>query len=229
MLALGAEVADDVARLRPGTTVVQLPPRSSPGSSRNVGLRLARGDYIVFFDAPAALAPGALADLVEVHDGGCGIVTGEVANHAPSAVGWASYLDGPGHCSFATEPLLRLGGFTEELTDGVEALARDRLLQRGQRAGHTALVTFRHTTDLRNGRDYLRHRFARGRTTAHDARGFLPTIVRRDVRRLATTWRGEPADIAGPAERVRSLVLGGVLATWAGAAYEQLVPRRRRG
>ncbi|HWW43779.1 MAG TPA: glycosyltransferase, partial [Acidimicrobiia bacterium] len=228
VLALGADVADDVARLRPGATVVQIPPRSTPGSSRNVGLQIARGDYIVFFDAPAELAPGALAALVEEHDGGSGVITGGATNRVPSAVGWASYFDDPGRSSFARVPLLRAGGFADELTEGVEAVARDRLLQGGQRAGHTSLIAFGHTTELANRHDYLRQRFARGRAAGRRGRGQLSAIVRGDLRRLSASWRAPPAGTAEPFERVRALVVGGTLASWAGVLYEQLAPLLRR-
>ena len=189
---------------------------------------MARGDYVVFFDAGASLTPGALAALVESHDRGCGIVSGNVANRTESAVGWASYFADPAHCSFAREPLMRIGGFDEHLTDGLEALARDRLLEQGQRAAHTPLVTFGHRTDLRASGDYLGQRFALGRAAAHDARGPLSTLIRRDARRLAGTWRARPADRAESSDRVWALVVGGALATWAGAVYERLAPRRSR-
>lgn len=228
VVAHGEEVADDLARLRPGATVVAVPWWERVETCRNLGLRVARGDYVVCFDAPATLAPGALAAIVDAHDTGCAVVSGESVNHTRSAAGWASYFDDPGHASFARESLLREGGFDEWKGDGVETRARDRLVAAGHRTAHTTLVTFGHRTDLGTPSDYLGRRIAQGRARARQAgapRRFLARMAGRDRDRVISTWNrvrhGSP-ETAASFNRVRALVLGGVVATWAGASSEVL-------
>jgi glycosyltransferase involved in cell wall biosynthesis len=141
--------------------VVVVSPNASAGQIRNVGLRLARGDYVAFFDAPVEPAPGAVAAMVKAHDAGHAFVAGELHNLTPSAVGWASYFDDPGRGSFARTPLLRLGGF-DDVALGVEALAREKLLRAGHRAISNPLLTFGHRTELATAGEYVRARFALG-------------------------------------------------------------------
>jgi Glycosyl transferase family 2 len=209
VLTLEAEVADDVARLLPRTTVVWLARQGSPGASRNVALGLARGDYLVCFDRPGKLAPGALDALVREHDAGKAVVTGAVENGTPSLAGWASYLDGPVHASFACEPMTRIGGFDERAGRAAEAEARKRLLAEGQRTGHNPLVVFAHRTELRSADAYLSDRFAAGR------RG-LPSS-----RPAAGPWRalrsGSP-QVRRATLRVVHLVIAGWAASWLGFA-----------
>jgi glycosyltransferase involved in cell wall biosynthesis len=231
IVAHGEEVADDVARLRPGSTVVVVPGWEPFERCRNVGLRVARGDYVVCFDTPATLAPGALAAIVDAHDEGCAVVSGEIVNLTASAAGWASYFDDPGCASFTREPLLAVGGFDEWKVEGAESRARDRLVAAGHRTAHTTLVTFGHRTHVGTAHEYLGRRFDRGRAAARTARragttrAVLPTMVRRDTRRVASTWKqvqhGAP-EAAAQFERVRALLVGGVVATWAGAGREVL-------
>lgn len=212
-VALGAEVADDVARLLPRVTVVRVAPWSSPGQSRNVGLRVAQGEYVVFFDELAALEPDGLNRLVRAHDGGRAVVTGAVHNEVRSAAGWASYFDGAVHASFAREPLLRIGGFDEQRGEQVEADARDRLLADGHQAGHTPLVAFGHRTRLRSGGDYLADRFARGRagrTGPPPGASFLRTL------------RTGPADSRRALRRVAHLLVAGRAASRIGDASRRI-------
>jgi glycosyltransferase involved in cell wall biosynthesis len=228
LVAHGEEVADDLARVRPGSTVVAVPGWEPFERCRNVGLRVARGDYVVCFDAPATFAPGALAAIVDAHDSGCAVVAGDTVNQRLSAAGWASYFDDPGHASFARDPLLRTGGFDEWKGDGAEARARDRLVAGGQRIAHTSMVTFGHRTDLGTPSEYLGRRIDLGRASARRAGGtrrFLAGMVRRDRDRVITTWkrvRQDPPETAAAFDRVRALLLAGVLASWAGASREVL-------
>ena len=228
VVAHGDAVADDVGRLRPDATVVTVPAYEPFERCRNVGMRVARGDYVVCIDAPATLSPGALAAIVDAHDTGCAVVTGDVVNLTPSAAGWASYFDDPCHASFARESLLGAGGFDEWKGDGAEARARDRLVAGGQRIAHTSLITFGHRTDLGAPIDYLDRRFEEGRAAARRAgatRRFLATKVRRDRDRMATTLaraRHDAPDAAVAFDRVRALLVGGVLASWTGASREVL-------
>jgi glycosyltransferase involved in cell wall biosynthesis len=214
VLARGSDVADDIARMQPSVMVAVIPERSSPGEARNLGLRLAPGDYVVFFDAPAVLAPGALAAMVEAHDAGRTYVAGNVRNLTPSAVGWSSYFDDPAHGSFSRAPLLRAGGFNSEVPLGVEALARARLLRAGEHVAHNALITFGHRTDVATARDYLRARFALGRASANG-----PV-----ANRLGPT-RPTGAEELAAYERVAGLRRQGAAAERAGSRWAQLRSR----
>ncbi len=213
VLALGPEVADDLARLLPGATVVAVPAWSSVSESRNVGLRVAQGDYVVFFHRPASLAPGGLDSLVRAHDAGSAVVTGEIRTETQSAAGWASYLDGPVHASFAREPLLRIGGFEEHRHEHVEAEARERLLAAGHSAGHTELVAFEHCTDLRSVDEYLTDRFASGRA---GWTGPPPTAA------FWRTIRTGPPEARRALRRVGHVVVAGWAASWVGDARRRI-------
>ena len=190
-----------------------------------------RGDYVVYFDAPAVLAPGALSALIDAHDQGCGVVSGAAANLTLSVTGWASFFDDPGQYSFVREPLLRLGGFDEHLTHTVGANARDRLERHGHQVADNLLVTFGHRTGRTTSRDYLRERLAFGRATARDSHqslGSLPSLIGRDARRFAAIGKGShdaSSDAAEALRQVRPLLIAGLIAKWAGAGLEQLRSR----
>ena len=228
MLARGPAVADDLAHLRRTATVIGIPELCSPGTARNVGVHIARGDYVVAFDAPAMLSPGAFEAIVATHDAGNAVVTGEVVNQQKSGTGWAAYFWDPCSASFAHEQLLRIGGFDERLTDGVEAIARDRLASDGQHVAQTSLVTFGYRSALRGSGGLLHHGFARGQAMP-DAR---PPAT-------AAPQDGSRSDEETEAfRRVRLPVLLAAVAWRMGAGYEKLrrswnrtassMPRRSR-
>ncbi|MBV9951645.1 MAG: glycosyltransferase [Acidimicrobiia bacterium] len=208
VIASGAATADDVARLRPGRTVVRCSAGQPAGAVRNLGVRMARGDHVVCLDAPVELAPGALDALIDLHDEGHAVVTGATAPPTPSAVGWASWLLERRHASFSREPLLAAGGFDEGAVDGLDGDAIDRLLAGGQRAAHSPLVTYGHRAELVDRGELLALQFARGRRWG-------ATDGWRDA---FTASEADP----GATARVRPLVAGGVAARWLGSSYERL-------
>jgi glycosyltransferase involved in cell wall biosynthesis len=220
VIAKGSGAADDMVRFHPSLTVVTVEGNSSPGAARNVALRLARGDYLLCFDAPAELAPGALAAMVDVHDRGNAFVAGAVRNLTRSAPGWASYLDGAAYGSFSREPLLRIGGFDSELAAGVEAHARDLLVAAGQRTANNPLITFGHAPALTTDSAYVRARYTLGR--------LRPTGT------TTATGDGSAAEPETPApdttharEQVRGLRRRGALADWVGTRVGAFARRKQ--
>jgi hypothetical protein len=217
VLARDAALADDVARLRPGSFVVAMGEAIPEGSTRNLGLQIARGDYVVFLDAPVTLAPGALDGLIELHDQGHAVVTGETAEPVPSAAGWVTRFLDPYRCSFAREPLLAAGGFDRDQQVGVDVVARERLLRSGHREARCPLISYGCRSGVRRPGDTAA-RFTSGQAIP----GSLVSLVREDVRRVSSAAQRHPDEFA----RARPQVVGGLLATWAGAAYGHL--RRKR-
>jgi Glycosyl transferase family 2 len=220
VVARDVDVGDDVARIRPGTTVVVMPPWSTAAACPNVGLRVARGDYVIVLDAPVTLAPGAFDEIVGAHDRGCAVVSGETMNLTPSAAGWASYFDGGERCSFTRDALLEAGGFDEWIADGRVARARDRLIERGHLVARSSAITFGHRPESRTSSDYVRARLARGRATVREARrtGAAGGLLH-DWPRLVSLWsdhEGGPPDVVEGRRRVRALRSVGILADWAG-------------
>jgi glycosyltransferase involved in cell wall biosynthesis len=101
-----AERLDQLAADRPEVTAVHIARSGAPGRPRNVGLDLARGNYVAFVDADDELFPGGLAELLrfaERHrsDIAAGLVT-------------SAFRDRPQHlfeeqvrrCTLRTEPRL---------------------------------------------------------------------------------------------------------------------------
>ena len=148
------DASTDVARAAAARDPVRIRHLDHPGhvnlgksSSRNAGLRAARGDYVVFLDADDHLLPGKLRHQVAILDGdhGADAVYGRTWYWEPGAAGGARerlsrlwvrsdetyeppgllvrFLEQPGSvpclCAMMArrETLLRLGGFDESLQD----------------------------------------------------------------------------------------------------------------
>jgi glycosyl transferase family 2 len=125
------ESAEIAARAGPSVTVIR---QKNQGESvaRNVGLKAAHGDYVLFLDADDMLAPESLERLmtaVQTAPGsiavmGCVLFTGSlettIERHTPQMTGFFPGIIqtnfGPPHCWFVPRTLaLGLGGFREDL------------------------------------------------------------------------------------------------------------------
>jgi glycosyltransferase involved in cell wall biosynthesis len=143
----------------------------------------------------------------------------------------------PAHCSYIRDHLLAVGSFPEDMRTGEDTVVNCGLARRGFRAYRARDVRLVHRSPCRSAWRLVRHHFRRGRGFGRillaDAgrrghgldRALLRSLVRYVPRRLTGTtanvkrWGGELRPVY---RRVFPLVVAGVLAAWAGAAYEVL-------
>jgi glycosyltransferase involved in cell wall biosynthesis len=143
----------------------------------------------------------------------------------------------PAHCSYIRDHLLAVGLFPEDMRAGEDTVVNCELARRGFRAYRARDVRLVHRSPCRNAVRLLRHHFMRGRgfgrilladasrRGTRPGRPVLRALMRYVPRRLAGTtsnvnrWGGELRPVY---RRVLPLVGAGVLAAWAGAAYEVL-------
>ena len=222
LVARDGDVATDIVAERPAAFVITGPGGFTAAGARNAGLRSARGDYVLFADSAVEFTAAGARALVAIHDRGHAVVAFPRVEPAPSATGWATYFDEPCGFSFAREPLLQLRGFHEGAADGIERVARDRLLSRGHHAGHTALVTARHRTELRSRGELLRDRFAQGAAISADGLAGFTDVRRADAAALRRLRHDllvarSPEEVAAY-RRVGPLVRAAAAARWLGAA-----------
>lgn len=163
----------------PHVTLVELPKPVLPGEARNVGLRVAGGDYASFPGSHVELPQGSLAARLEAHDLGYAMVTGTMLNGTRTWAGWASYfldhstvlpgrpsgpLQGPpAHCSYVRDLLLQVGGFPEDMRAGEDTVVNWELTKRGYTAYRSQEVRLVHHSPCRGLLRLLRHHFVRGR------------------------------------------------------------------
>lgn len=174
----GDATAEVVRRGFPQVKVVELPEPALPGEARNVGLRLARGEYVTFPGSHVVVQPGALAAMVRAHRLGHTMVTGSVVNGCRSLSGWASYFldhspalpgrpsgelaSAPGHCSYLRRPLVELGGFPEDRRTGEDTYVNQALWRRGHTACRASDVAIRHNSPCTSPIRLVRHHYKRG-------------------------------------------------------------------
>ncbi len=147
----------------------------------NAALRAARGDYVLILCPGETIDDEALAQVVDAHELGYAVVTGEVRHAGSTAVGWAAhFLDhavslpagivgqvefAPAAGSWRKEVALRLGGFPEGLEgDGAGALG-EALSILGHRTWRGP-ITLDRKTDHRGWVALFADQNRRGRTLA---------------------------------------------------------------
>jgi len=143
----------------------------------------------------------------------------------------------PAHCSYIRDHLVSAGLFPEDMRMGEDTVVNCELARRGFRAYRARDVRLLHRSPCRNVLRLLGHHFKRGRglgriLLAEAARrgggldrSLLRALVRYVPRRIAGTTRNVRRFGGGLRPiylRVLPLVVMGVLAAWAGAAYEVL-------
>ncbi|MCU1450092.1 MAG: nodB, partial [Acidimicrobiales bacterium] len=240
--------AELVQRRHPSMVVHSLDPRVSAGQARDLGLRAARGDFVLVLRPDASVEPGALGTLGAAHDEGAGLVTGTVLAAPRTPGGWAAYfidhaaslpggpagpLDvAPAASSYPVSPLIALG-----LGRGIGALPPANLLFAGgfDAVRIPGVVSLDDAPrDLRT-RPFLRERFHRGRAVEQTVQR-IDSDSRRPARqgllaagpRLSLIERSiaaGPGDIGAAYRRVAPLVRAGLGAMRAGALYERMAGR----
>jgi hypothetical protein len=175
VLALaGPEAAARVRKGHPGQAVIELEAGTEPVAARNLALRLARGDHLLFLEPGDALSADGLDAIVAAHDEGHAMVGGTVVNEERSVVGWASYLldhaaslpggSGPTPampptaCCYARTPLVLLDGFPERAPSVVNHV----LARWGFSSTRVGGLTF--ASRAPGPVSFLRERFSFGRT-----------------------------------------------------------------
>ena len=163
----------------PRVRVCEIDHPALPGEARNVGLRVARGEYVAFVGAYTELLPGYLEVLAGRLGEGYSMVTGSMRNGTRTPAGWASYFldnygalparpsreldQAPGRAAYARRALVELGGFPEDRRTGEDTVVNNELFARGYRAFRDAGMHSIHHTQCSTARVLARHHFQRGR------------------------------------------------------------------
>ena len=234
----GSDGTAEIVRSRfcgwPGAEVrlVELEHPVLPGEARNVGWRLARGDYVTFPGSHVELTPGSLRARLAAHEDGWAMVTGATLNGNSTRAGWASYfLDhstllpgrpagelhgAPTHASYVRFMLDRVGGFPEEMRAGEDTVVNLELFRRGYSAYREPGAAFTHASRATSARALWRHHLTRGRAWGRIL------LASRGSRRRLLLRRGPRLAIEAPR---RVLAIRANVRRW-GSAEERAELRR---
>ena len=157
------ELAEYIARTYPAVKLISLARRAFPGEARNIGLREARGNIIVFTDMDCVPQSGWLAAIAHLLDtSSYRVVGGAVLNGTPrSLIGTAEYIvefneftpsrpEGEARllptCNVALRKAVfeEYGGFDTVVVKGSDTLFTRRLLKRGERIYFTSAFQVAH-------------------------------------------------------------------------------------
>ena len=172
------ETIETARRIAPTARCVQLSHPVLPGEARNVGLWMARGEFITFPGSHVWLTPSSLRIRLAAHDDGWELVTGGVHNGNETDSGWASYfldhsaqiperpsgqLGGPpGHASYNWRDVWAIGGFPEHMRAGEDTVVNNALHSAGRRTFFEAGASFYHASPCQTPSDVIRHHRKRG-------------------------------------------------------------------
>ncbi len=145
----GDRTAELVRQAYPGVRVVESSVRLMPGGARNLGMEVARGEFVAFLDGDCVARPGWIRNRVAAHRAGHAAVASTVAVANPESVAarTTAYLcydnwlegapEGPAGLprsyglSFTRELLNRVGPFDEALRINEDSLMAKRLANLG--------------------------------------------------------------------------------------------------
>lgn len=155
--------------------------RLLPGAARNVGTRMARGDFVAFLAADCLAEPGWVESRVAAHRSGHEAVASAMAipSRAPAVEVAGHFLLNPNRSpdcpagpatqgrayglSYSRELLDRLGPFDETLRVGEDTVVADRLNELGVTAWFEPSVRTLHMRNPRTVSELMRDQHRRGR------------------------------------------------------------------
>jgi peptidoglycan/xylan/chitin deacetylase (PgdA/CDA1 family)/glycosyltransferase involved in cell wall biosynthesis len=179
----GDRTAEVVHQHFPDVSVIESPVRLMPGGARNLGMTLARGDFVAFLEGDCLARPDWVRNRVAAHRAGHEAVASAVAvaNPEHAAARATTFLcyenrlerspEGPAGLprsfglSFTREVLNRAGPFDETVRLDEDLLMAHRLQEVGVSAWFEPSVCIEHVGPARL-RDLLREQSSRGRRRA---------------------------------------------------------------
>ncbi len=177
------DITEYIARTYPLVKLVALARRTFPGEARNIGLREAQGDMIVFTDMDCVPQPGWIETILRCQqESGCRVIGGAVLNGTPnSLIGTAEYIvefneftPSRPECEARLLPTCNVAlkkevfeehGYFEAVIKGSDTLFTRRLLKRGERVYFTPAFQVAHQNRTEFAR-FLRNQIELGKGSA---------------------------------------------------------------